>query len=86
VIASATGGLVELAARGAVLVPPGDARALAAAIDRSLAGPPPAPAEVGWRVAGRALDDAWGCVSAYAPGAIVTQASLAARSDRPAKS
>lgn len=83
VIASATGGLVDLADRGAALVPPGDPRALARAIDRSLAGPPPAPAEVSWRVAGDVLDRAWGRVPRYAPDTIATQGPFAPRSDRP---
>ena len=84
VIASATGGLVDLAAHGAVLVPPADPPALAAAIDRALAGPAPPPAEVGWSVAGLALDRAWGRVPGYAPGTSTTQGAHASRSDRPA--
>jgi glycosyltransferase involved in cell wall biosynthesis len=38
VVATAVGNLPDLAGEAAVLVPPGDARALAAAIDRVLAG------------------------------------------------
>ncbi len=83
VIASATGGLIDLVAHGAVLVPPGDPAALAAAIDHTLAAPSPLAAEVGWNVAGGALDRAWGRVPRYAPAAIATQESIAARSDRP---
>ena len=83
VIASATGGLVDLARHGAVLVPPNDVRALAATIDRALAEPPPPAAEVGWTVAGRVLDEAWRRVPRYAPAAHATQARLASRSDRP---
>jgi 2-deoxystreptamine N-acetyl-D-glucosaminyltransferase/2-deoxystreptamine glucosyltransferase len=44
VIASSVGGLCELGARGVALVAPDDPRALASAIDRSLADPPPAAA------------------------------------------
>jgi glycosyltransferase involved in cell wall biosynthesis len=84
VIASATGGLVELRGRGATLVPPGDPRALADAIDRALARPAPDPCEVGWRVAGRALDDAWRRVRRYAPDTHATQRDASSRSDRPA--
>lgn len=83
VIASVTGGLVDLARHGAVLVPPGDPGALAAAIDRALAARPPDPAEVGWKFAGDALDRAWHRVPRYAPGTIATQAGVVARSDRP---
>lgn len=82
-IASATGGLVELVRHGAVLVPPGAPAALAAAIDRALAAPPPAAAEVGWKFAGRALDRAWDRVPLYAPGTIATQGREATWSDRP---
>ena len=83
VIASATGGLVELARHGAVLVPPNDVPALAAAIDHALAVAPAPVAEVGWSVAGRVLDEAWRRVPRYAPAAHTTQARLATRSDRP---
>lgn len=84
VIATATGGLAELAAHGAVLCPPRDPAALAAAIDHALAAPAPTPADLGWSVAGRVLDRAWNRVPAYAPDTLATQGSFASRSDRPA--
>lgn len=99
VIASATGGLVELAAHGATLVPPRDPRALAVAIDRVLAAPPidglaadvnPDPratAALGWRGVGAVLDGHWRRARRahpYAPGARASHVMRAQWSSRPA--
>jgi len=59
VIASAIGGLPELVAHGARVVPPRDPRALAAAVDAALAAAAPRPAALGWQTAGAALDHHW---------------------------
>jgi glycosyltransferase involved in cell wall biosynthesis len=58
VVASATGGLVDLPV---ALVPPGDPRALAAAIDRSIDAPPaPTSADAfDWAAVGAAIDAHW---------------------------
>jgi glycosyltransferase involved in cell wall biosynthesis len=58
VVASATGGLGDLPV---ALVPPGDPRALAAAIDRALSHPSaPGPADrFDWAAVGAALDAHW---------------------------
>ncbi len=58
-VASATGGLTELASRGARIVPAGDAAALAAAIEVSLAATPGRAASLGWRAVGPILDAHW---------------------------
>ena len=94
-VASATGGLRELAAHGATLVPPRDPRALAAAIER--ATHPSTRARVrspiaqgdrgrfGWRVVGEALDRHWRHdlrEHSYAPAPRSAQASDAHWSSR----
>jgi glycosyltransferase involved in cell wall biosynthesis len=61
VVASASGGLADVA--GVALVPPGDPRALATALDRALADPiapdPGAAAALDWSAVGAALDAHW---------------------------
>jgi glycosyltransferase involved in cell wall biosynthesis len=74
-VASATGGLAALAAAGAVLVPPRDPRALAAAIERTLAAADPGARdlELGWRCVGKSLDRHWCREPGYAPAAVRAQ-------------
>lgn len=90
VIASATGGLVELASHGATLVPPRDPRALAAAIERVIGGEKTdlhATAAFGWRDVGAVLDGHWRRETRahpYAPGARASHLSTPQWSSRPA--
>jgi glycosyltransferase involved in cell wall biosynthesis len=61
-VASATGGLRELARDGAALVPPRDPHRLARAIDEAISRAPhrlPPRVSFGWRVTGEALDRHW---------------------------
>jgi glycosyltransferase involved in cell wall biosynthesis len=67
-IASATGGLVELAGPGTTLVQPGDPHALAAALDTLAPAVAPRP-DLGWRCVGSSLDRHWNRAHRYAPDA-----------------
>jgi len=90
-VASATGGLRELAAHGATLVPPRDPRALATAIESVLRLGPHARSVLarderfGWRVVGEALERHWKHerrAARYAPAPRAAQSSGAHWSSR----
>jgi glycosyltransferase involved in cell wall biosynthesis len=63
VVASATGGLADLARLGVHLVPPDAPDALAAALFRASATRPAPRPELGWAVVGRRFDEHWGRVA-----------------------
>jgi glycosyltransferase involved in cell wall biosynthesis len=91
-VASATGGLRELAHHGATLVTPRDPHALARAIDHAISRAPhalPRDSRFGWRVVGEALDRHWRHeqrAHRYAPASHRAQSNASQWSSRPSDS